>query len=407
VPDDPFRRRVASGDVLFREGERSDCAYLIEEGRLEVSVERDGTPHVLAEMRAGSLIGEMALIDNGTRTATVRALEDTVLTRVERGHLEKRLESADPLLRHMLDRLIGRYRDVVRRLDVAPAPKSVPELGSGQYRALATRTIKSGLALEQALERDQFVLHYQPIMRLGDHSIAGFEALIRWLHPERGLVSPDDFIPVAEDSGLIVEIGRWVARTAVAALAQLDLVTHESAVPLFMTVNLSGRQLKDNTFSSVLEGAIRQHKLDASRVRLEITESALFDRIDDAEKLLHQCTDLGVGVAVDDFGTGYSALSYLYRLPVSCVKLARPFIKDLAEYPQTSKIVSAVSRLARELQMETVAEGVEKVQQASAVRDLGIEYGQGFFYAAALPLMVAARYTERTVAGSFQRERSA
>jgi len=407
VADDQFRRRVASGEVLFREGERADCAYLIEEGRLEVSVERDGTPHVLAELRAGSLIGEMALIDSGTRTATVRALENTLLTRVERGHLENRLENADPLLRHMLDRLIGRYRDVVRRLDAVAGPKPVPELGSGQYRALAFSTIKSGLALEQALERDQFVLHYQPIMRLSDHSIAGFEALIRWLHPERGLVNPDDFIPAAEQSGLIVEMGRWVARTAVAALAQLDQVTPQPAVPLFMTVNLSGWQLKDNAFASVLEGAIRQNKLDASRVRLEITESALFDRIDDAERLLHQCTDLGVGLAVDDFGTGYSALSYLYRLPVTCVKLARPFIKDLSEYPQTSKIVGAVSRLARELQMQTVAEGVEKAQQASAVRDLGIEYGQGFFYAAALPLTVAASFAERTVASSLQRERFA
>lgn len=402
MADDQLRRTVANGEVLFREGERAECAYLIEVGRLEVSVERDGKPHVLAELRAGSLVGEMALIDSGTRTATVRALEDTSLTRVERGHLEKRLVDADPLLRHMLDRLIGRYRDVVRRLDAVAGPR--PELGSGQYRALAFRTIKSGLALEQALERDQFVLHYQPIMRLGDHSIAGFEALVRWLHPERGLVGPDDFIPAAEESGLIVEMGRWIARTAVAALAELDQEV-KPAVPLFMTVNLSGRQLKDNAFPSLLERAIRQNNLDASRVRLEITESALFDRIGDAEKLLHQCTDLGVGLAVDDFGTGYSALSYLYRLPVSCVKLARPFIKDLSEYPQTSKIVSAISRLARELQMQTVAEGVETAQQAGMVRDLGIEYGQGFFYAAGLPLAVAASFAARAVESTVQRER--
>lgn len=398
--EERLSRRMAEGEELFKEGDVADCAYVVDVGRLEVSVHRDGRRHVLAEVGPGSLIGEMALLDSGTRTASVRALEASSLHRLERDHLEEHLHTADPLVRHMLELLIGRYRDVVRRLDGIARPQGLSTVGGvsgARYRSLAIQRLRVEQDLKEALSRDQFVLHYQPIMRLGDQAVAGFEALIRWLHPVRGLVSPDDFIPAAEESGLIAEMGHWVIRTAVAALAQMDIHSGSSAEPLFMAVNLSGRQFADPQLVSVLRDALAEHRIAPDRLRLEITESSLLDRIDEAAGLMRQCTDLGMKLAVDDFGTGYSALSYLYRLPVSSVKLARPFIDDLAQYPESAKIIGAMSKLARELQMDIMAEGIEQAQQAATVRALGVDYGQGFHYAAALPLMVASGFVRRSL----------
>jgi diguanylate cyclase len=408
--DDRFRRAIGAGEVLFREGDPADCAYVVERGRFQVSIQRDGARHVLAELREGALIGEMALVDGGPRTATVTAIQDGALQRLERGHLDERLASADPLVRHVLHATTARYRDVVRRIGretlpaMPAAPAENPDRSRGVERLIAEQE------LERALAEQQFVLHFQPIMRLGDQTVAGFEALIRWLHPERGIVYPDAFIPLAEQSGLIVPMGHWIVRTAANALAQMDVVDSQrrhSANPLFMTVNLSARQFVDPDIVTVLKEALEQHRLGTGRLRLEITESMLFDRMEQAAALLNRCRQLGIALAVDDFGTGYSSLSYLYRLPVSEIKLARAFIRDLAQYPESSKIVAAVARLARELKLATIAEGIEKAEQADAVRMLGIEYGQGFHFASAMPLAIASAFVRRSFESSFYRTRPA
>lgn len=385
------------GQALFHEGDAASCAYIIEEGRVGVSVQRNGSRHVLAELHPGALIGELALLDGGTRTATVVALEPTVLQRIERAHIEGHLRSAEPFVRHVLQLLMGRYRDVVERLDGLAGPRQSARRPAETLDPRVRRAMRSGQDFDDALKGEQFILHYQPIMRLSDNSVAGFEALIRWLHPELGLIAPDEFIPIAERSGAILRLGHWVIRSAARALALMGRGNPaEEAAPLFMTVNVSGAQFADPDLVGVLRDALLDTGIQPGRLRLEITESSLFDRIDEAARLMDQCAALGVKLAVDDFGTGYSALSYLYRLPVSGVKLARAFITDLAQYPQSTKIVGAVSRLAKDLAMETVAEGVETAAQADAVRRLGIEYGQGFHYAAGLPLLVASRFMQRS-----------
>lgn len=395
--DDRFRRQLAEREVLFRQGDQGDCAYVVETGELEVSLDRNGERDVLARVGPGSLLGEMALLDKSTRTATVVALQPSVLRVLTRNHLNERLGLADPLLRHILQVVISRYREVLQRVSgtalrtASSAPIPATEW-PGDDRSVAMERLRLEQELELALENNDLVLHYQPIMRLEDETVAGFEALIRWQHPQRGLIMPDAFIPLAEQSGLINRIGHWVIRTATAAVAQLNSLRPPArgTQPLFMTVNLSGRQFTDAKLVPVLGSAIKQSGIAPSQLLLEITESSLLDQLEPAAQLMRQCEMLGVRLSVDDFGTGYSALSYLYRLPVSSIKLARAFIHDIATYPASEKIISAVARLAKDLAMDTVAEGVETAAQAATVRALGVRFGQGFHYSHGLPLAAAA-----------------
>jgi EAL domain-containing protein (putative c-di-GMP-specific phosphodiesterase class I) len=396
--DDRFRRVLTEREVLFKQGDMGDCAYVVESGLLEVSVTRGGTNDVLARVGPGSLIGEMALLDNSTRMATVTALQPSTLRVLTRNHLSDRLDLADPLLRHILHVVVTRYREVVQR-GVAAGALLQPALAaaaewSGDDQAVAMERLRLEQELELALENGELQLHYQPIMRLEDDTVAGFEALIRWAHPKRGLVMPDAFIPLAEQSSLINRIGHWVIRTATTALAQFETVRPAARVeqPLFMTVNLSGRQFSDAQLIPMLGSSLKSSGIAPGQLLLEITESSLLGQIEAAALLMRQCEMLGVRLSVDDFGTGYSALSYLYRLPVSSVKLARAFIEDLATYPASEKIIGAVARLAKDLSMDTVAEGIETAAQAAAVRTLGVRFGQGYYYARGLPLAEAASF---------------
>lgn len=402
---DRFRRQVAAREVLFQQGDQGDCAYVVETGELEVSLERNGERDVLARVGSGSLLGEMALLDRSTRTATVTAIQPSVLRVLTRDHLSERLDLADPLLRHILHVVITRYREVLERVGSAalaampqPAMTATAIELTRDDQMVALERLRLEQELELALENNELVLRYQPIMRLEDETAAGFEALIRWQHPQRGLIMPDAFIPLAEQSGLINRIGHWVIRTALAALAQLD-ATRPGAPglePLFMTVNLSGRQFSDPQLIPMLGGALKHSGIAPGRLLLEITESSLLHQLEPAALLMRQCEMLGVRLSVDDFGTGYSALSYLYRLPVSSIKLARAFIQDLATYPASEKIIGAVARLGKDLVMDTVAEGIETAAHAAAVRALGVRFGQGFHYAMGMPLPEASGFLSRS-----------
>lgn len=398
--EDRYRRSLSVNEVLFHEGDPGDCAFLVETGDLEVSLKRNGARDVLARVGAGSLLGEMALLDKNTRTATVTAVQPSVLRVLTHAHLSERMEQADPLLRHVLQVVIARYRDVLQRVGgdglsslQQPAITAVSEW-QGDDQLISLQRLRQEQALELALENQEMVLHYQPIMRLDDETVAGFEALIRWQHPQRGLIMPDNFIPLAEQSGLINRIGHWVIRTATHALAELhaERPTARGAEPLFMTVNLSGRQFSDAQLIPLLDSALKHSGIAPGQLLLEITESSLLDQLEPAALLMRQCEMLGVRLSVDDFGTGFSSLSYLYRLPVSSIKLARAFIHDLTAYPASEKIIGAVARLGKELAMDSVCEGIETAAQAAAVSALGVRFGQGYYYGAGMPLPVASNF---------------
>jgi EAL domain-containing protein (putative c-di-GMP-specific phosphodiesterase class I) len=241
---------------------------------------------------------------------------------------------------------------------------------------------KARLALEQdlrhALTTGGFEIHYQPLVELKSDRVTGCEALVRWRHPERGMVSPATFIPVAEDIGLIVELGEWVLRTACAEAANWPEHVR-------LAVNVSPIQLREPTLALKIASALGASRLPADRLEIEITEAVLIGDDVGALAILHELKALGVRIALDDFGTGYSSLSYLKRFPFDKIKIDRAFVTDIAEAHGSSVIIQAVVNIAASLDMTTVAEGVETTQQKELLRALGCTQMQGFLFSAAKP----------------------
>jgi len=235
--------------------------------------------------------------------------------------------------------------------------------------------------LRRALERDEFVLHYQPQVDLKSGDIVGVEALIRWVHPQLGMVSPSDFIPVAEDSGVIVPIGEWVLREACRDVKRW----HEQGYPLRVAVNLSGRQLKEGCLVANVLATLREADVDPCWLELELTESMLMDASTDILDRLHALTDAGIQLAIDDFGTGYSSMSYLKTFPVRALKVDRSFVRGLPQNPEDAAITRAIIAMARSLKMEVVAEGIETQEQNDFLRANGCDKSQGYLYGRPCP----------------------
>ncbi len=232
--------------------------------------------------------------------------------------------------------------------------------------------------LQKALDEDQFQLHYQPIFDLQTGRVQLVEALIRWKHPERGMIPPDRFITLAEENGLIVPIGDWVIREACRQAAQWHKIA--GCEDISVSVNLSMRQLQDDQLINGLTNAISASGISANRLVLEITESMLAIDSEQSAGLLAQLKTIGVKLAIDDFGTGYSSLSYLKAFPVDAIKIDRSFINELHRSSTSSALVEAVVNLSRALGAYTVAEGIEYSDQAGILRKLGCDRGQGFYY---------------------------
>ena len=244
-----------------------------------------------------------------------------------------------------------------------------------------TERVKQRLALEiglrGAVERNEFVLQYQPIFQMDSGQIVGAEALVRWNHPERGLVSPAEFISVAEEIGLILPLGEWILNEACAQAAKW---VSETGYRPYIGVNLSARQFHDGNLPSVVNLALARSGLSPSRLELEITESILMSQSERSVQKLRDFDLLGVRMAIDDFGTGYSSLGYLKRFPVSTLKVDRSFVHDVARDVDDRAIVTAIVAMAKSLGLSVTAEGVERQEQVAFLRDLGCDNAQGYLY---------------------------
>jgi len=241
------------------------------------------------------------------------------------------------------------------------------------------------LALKADLQRsvlaEEFELHYQPIVALQSSAIVGVEALVRWQHPERGLVLPDEFVPLAEETGLILPLGRFVLQNACREGRRLRGLGHRD---LGISVNISATQLASSQLPAEVMAALRESSLEPSALTLEITESMLLDtqpvitRLEDLKRL-------GVRIAIDDFGTGYSSLNYLRRFPVDVLKIAKPFVDEISTSADQERLASAIVRLGSTLGLDTVAEGIEERSQRDRLRSLRCRYGQGHFFSPPMP----------------------
>ena len=273
--------------------------------------------------------------------------------------------------------------DLLRDADTAMY--SAKALGKAQYQVFDARMHAHALTLleiesdlRRAVEREEFWVNYQPIVSLDSGRICGFEALVRWRHPERGLISPCDFIPIAEETGLIFQIDRWVLKQAC-----LQMRRWQDALPVTrrmkISVNLSSKQFMQPTIVEQVLETLQETGLDPRSLKLEITESVMMERGDYVMRVLERLSKTGIELSLDDFGTGYSSLSYIHRFPVTALKIDQSFIKRIGG-EQNGEIVRTVVALARNLGLEVVAEGIETVMQLNQLKALGCEQGQGHYF---------------------------
>jgi diguanylate cyclase (GGDEF)-like protein len=242
-------------------------------------------------------------------------------------------------------------------------------------RALAR--VQMEAALRRGIERREFLLHYQPRADLQTRELCGFEALLRWNHPERGMISPVEFVPVLEDAGLIAPVGEWVLR---AVCGQILEWQKAGLAVRPVAVNLSARQLISRDFGPTVERILREQAVDPRLIELEITESSLMSNTEDAARTLEYLSNLGVPISIDDFGTGYSSLSYLKRFPLDALKIDRSFVRDLTTDKEDATITRAVISMARSLGLKAIAEGVETEGQLAFLIENGCDQIQGYYY---------------------------
>src|SRR2546423_495104 len=257
--------------------------------------------------------------------------------------------------------------------------KARHEVFDKAMHAFAMNLLQLETDMRRALDRQEFFVQYQPIVSLDTFKLRGFEALVRWRHPERGMISPLDFIPVAEETGQIIQIGHWVLKKACHQMRRWQR-RFPSDPPLFISVNLSSRQFTQPDLIGQVKGVLDETKLDPRSLKLEITESAVMENIETATEMLKQLRALGVQLAIDDFGTGYSSLSYLHKFPIDTLKIDRSFVIRIVDNNENIEIVRTIVMLAQNLGMDVVAEGVETNDQLALLRKLDCENGQGYFF---------------------------
>jgi diguanylate cyclase (GGDEF)-like protein len=266
-----------------------------------------------------------------------------------------------------------------------------PQVYEAQQASEARRRFSIETELRRALDKDQLKLFYQPLIDLKSGQVAGFEALARWEHEDRGEISPTEFIPVAEESGLILQLGRWAMHKAADTLAGWDRDAG-APLPLSVSVNLSAIQVARDDVASVVSSALKASGLTGDRLTLELTESSIVQDPARATRVFDALKSLEATVAMDDFGTGYSSLAYLQRLPIDVLKIDRSFVTGMMVDPDSVAIVRAVLSLADALGMSTTAEGIETVELATTLATLGCASGQGFYFARPLEAEAALDY---------------
>ncbi len=276
--------------------------------------------------------------------------------------------------------------EVLRDADISMY--QAKEQGKAQYQvfdhSMYTQVLKRLQVendLRRGIEREEFELFYQPIINLKTGELAGFEALIRWNHPEHKMISPAEFIPIAEETGLIVPLGTWILKEACSQLRKWKDKFHQDYAFVMMSINLSGKQFSDPHLIDNIDSILEEFQLPGNHIKLEITESILMDNTEAATYTLKKIRDRNIQLSIDDFGTGYSSLSYLHRFPVNTVKIDRSFVNRINPHDENAEIVKAIITLAQILKMDVIAEGIETNAQLTHLRSLNCEYGQGYFFA--------------------------
>lgn len=325
----------------------------------------------------------MALVDNKPRTATIKALEDCILLKITRHDFEERLQTTDPIIKMIMQIIMARYRDMITRSHILKSPANAikPENLEKDlvHETSAVDELKLINEIKNSIKEENFILHYQPIIDIQNKSVVGFEALIRWQHPEKGLLYPDKFIETAENSGLITDITQWVVKESCKFLRNIMYKFPDKA-SLFMSVNFTAKDFLLDGFKNNILTQLARHNLKPEQFHIEMTERLLMDEPHHAQEVLKQCQKDGLQISIDDFGTGYSSLSYLHHYPIDILKIDRSFIQNMQDDKSAYNLVSSVINLGHNMGMSIIAEGIEKKEQSDLLKDLGCDKIQGYFY---------------------------
>ena len=372
------------GDIIIKQGDVGENAYIIENGEVEISILQDnGDKLVVGTRSEGAMIGEMSLIDNAPRTATVTAIQDCKLLKITKDDFTRRLGQADPVLRMTMQVILTRYRDTLKRVDISSpvAHAFAAENLERTYlqQADAFEKIKIAHDFQSALGSDEIFLNYQPIINLQTGDIYGFESLMRWVHPERGFISPGIFIPILEENGQILEASKWAFRESCSALTRIQDQSGYKR-DLDMSINFSSEDFSADNFMDNINTVLSETKVKPENIHLEITERLLMFQPSTARDSLDSCRKAGMNISIDDFGTGYSSLSYLHAFPINTLKIDQSFVRDMHLNKSSMELARSVISLGQNLEMSIIAEGVEQLEEAQLLKEMGCQYAQGYYF---------------------------
>ena len=399
MPTEKYFRHFPAGAFLFRQGEPGDVAYIIERGKIEIFNWVGDRELPIAHLGPGDLLGEMALVDNQMRTASARALSDVTAIALSKDFVMGKFEQSDPVIALFMKAILGRFRKAHASLmetahgatveDAIHSADQVQHEDYGLESAFTAGHLALTQELENALDEKQLHLYYQAVVNLQSGEIKGFEALIRQIHPERGVVPPIEFIGMAEETGLIIPIGYMIVTDVCELMREMERAQ--------ININLSVRQFEKPDLVPRIKAILDEQCPDPRRFTFEITESILMTDPDRIDQMLGEMKEMGVKIAIDDFGTGYSSFSYLHRFPIDILKIDGSFIRTMEQNPKSLAIVRSLIGLAKSLGMEVVAEGVETSEQAQRLREMGCDFAQGYYYSRPLPVEEAKRLFQRGV----------
>ncbi|WP_298297150.1 EAL domain-containing protein [uncultured Litoreibacter sp.] len=374
---------LSPGEILYQQGDPNDCGFIVASGEIILHTDLAGQRVDIERRGAGSIVGELSILTGQPRTVTVEAVTDCQVFRVSADQILNRFEKLDPVLRACVETSIsftGTFSEQANNKGstVPFAPSTLRDADN------LIEEFKFETDLIKAIENKEFFLVYQPIVEIAGGGIVGFEALMRWIHPTRGFVPPDRFIASAEAMGSIGDLTNLALMEACAALARMK---QQSGAPegLYASINISGEDITRPNFTDFLTHVLDLNDLEPSDIKLEVTETALIDDFETADKNLNRLRGLGCGISVDDFGTGYSNLAYLKSLPLTTLKIDRAFAGDAHANPVSRGIVRLLLALGKELGVDIIAEGLETVEDVETLRDLGCHFAQGFFYHKPMP----------------------
>ena len=376
------RRSLFAGEVLYRQGEPADCAWLIESGQIALTSHDGRRLHEHGHYGAGEMIGELAMLDGGARAVTATAASDAVLLAIEEEPFRERIDACDPIVRALVDGLGRRLRRAQSGGADAAALAAEDLPGDDHEQRAGIDKLRRDAQLRQALDDGGIEVRYQPIYDIPGARVAGYEALVRWDLPGHGMVSPAEFIKLAEETSLIVPVGEYVLDRVVALLSALR---DGGADPLpEIAVNLSAKQLVEPGMARQVVDRVQRANLPPGALKLEVTESRMLD-YEPVAAVMRHCREHGIRFALDDFGTGYSNLTHLHKLDFEFVKLDQAFARHMFDSDKAMAIVTAIVAMAHGIGAKVICEGVETQAQLQRLHELDVRYAQGYLIGKAAP----------------------